>query len=456
MQRRDALFGLAVISIPGLLAACGGGAVPPTPSGTSDPEITQFSSDKASYFIGEPATFSAAFTKGSATLLPYGTAIQNNVPVTLPRLTSSTVTLQVQSGATVTRALQLQLKYRDQWQLIDMGTGRSMHVTALSGNTLYVLGGSNLDGIFPDTVLLFDALTERFSAGGKLLSGRTGHTATMLKNGTGILVTGGLRSNSGTPIAEYYDCVAAKSRATAGQPRANRIDHSATLLADGKVLLVGGQASGETFASNSADLYDPATDLYTRLPSGLKFGRASHHATLLKDGKVLISGGGRNPNEVLPFELYDPGSQTFSTLQMPGDTIARIENIIVRLDNGDVLMLGGVDFSGTRPANSVVKFTAGTSSTAVAGTLGTQRAAPSGVQLLDGRILVTGGYDDEKLQPLASVELYSPQSNNSTAGPAMFSVRMNHTTDLLPTGKAIVIGGDTGGIGVSSTAELYS
>ena len=74
-----------------------------------------------------------------------------------------------------------------------------------------------------------------------------------------------------------------------------RYGHTATLLLDGKVLVAGGIG-----ALTSAELYDPATGIWTTTGS-LNHGRANHTATLLNNGKVLVAGGGP-----LKAEIYDP------------------------------------------------------------------------------------------------------------------------------------------------------
>jgi hypothetical protein len=98
-----------------------------------------------------------------------------------------------------------------------------------------------------------------------------------------------------------------------------RTGQTATLLPNGRVLIVGGaDADDDTLATNvlaSAELYDPATGSFS--PAGsMATGRQYQSATLLPDGRVLIAGGADGLSGTPPLmvttlalasaELYQP------------------------------------------------------------------------------------------------------------------------------------------------------
>jgi hypothetical protein len=115
--------------------------------------------------------------------------------------------------------------------------------------------------------------------------------------------------------------------------------HTATLLADGRVLLTGGiDWAHQHFLLTSAEIYDPATETFHAV-GAMQHGRQDHTATLLPSGRVLMFGGAQTAPCVAA-EVFDPATEQFSNTQF--ETLNRADHQATRLMNGDVLLTGGI------------------------------------------------------------------------------------------------------------------
>jgi hypothetical protein len=280
---------------------------------------------------------------------------------------------------------------------------------------------------------VFDATTNRVVASGELDESRSGHSATLLSNGR-VLILGGY-NGSYLKSAVIFDPRTLRF-ASVGSMNVGRSGHTATLLPDGTVLITGGVGDGWSFLA-SAEVYDPRTGKFTPVKS-MSVERESHTATLLRDGRVLITGGHRDRRENIVVyastEIYDPGARQFSAGPML--TQPRHKHDAVALADGRVLVLGGSDpRDRTRFTSAEVYDPAANRSSAVSRMrIARYKLRDTALRLRDGRILIAGSG--------RFAELFDPRTNAFT--PVAGDIGQDYSfasAVLLDDGRALVLGG---------------
>lgn len=286
----------------------------------------------------------------------------------------------------------------------------------------------------------YDPLTETVTAG---LTGVTvapaGSASVLAHDGT-VLATGGL---SGTTVLNSSRRVSTSVSTSTLQ--AGRYNHTATSLRDGRVMLVGGDAtSGSATQTASIEIGTQTGNFWSWASSGnLATARAAHTATLDRFGRVIVVGGRQTLTFHTPtnsIELIDVATGIVTA--GPSLAVPRYDHRAVTLPDGRILIMGGVSVSGAMISSvEVITPSATGLAVSVAGAMSTARAKHSATVLPDGRVLVTGG-------STVSAEYYTP--TGTTAAPTLATARTGHTAVTLADGSVVIAGGAT-----AAALELY-
>jgi len=300
--------------------------------------------------------------------------------------------------------------------------------TLLPDGKVLLVGGTSAAWVAE----IYDPESGQFTLTDSLRAPHSFHTATLLEDGT-VLIAGGSDPGDIGPIthtvAEIYDPATGSFTLTDSLAE-DRDSHTATLLPSGQVLIVGGSQTttpGVGITLKSCELYDPASASFVSVPD-VPGERAGHTATLLANGLVLVAGGnsGKGP------ELYDPVAQTWSpagNLSLPG----RIAHTATLLPSGHVLLAGGVSLEATR---SVELYDPATNTFSGVDSMLTARQQFTATLLTDGTVLVAGGYDGHANTNLAELFTFTPATHvrrdDEPAMPSGFSLSQNFPNPFNP------------------------
>ncbi len=298
----------------------------------------------------------------------------------------------------------------------------------------------------------------RFVPAGSLSVARVAHTATLLADGR-VLVTGGRTTDGLTTLAtvELFD-PRSKTWKVAAPMSTARSHHTATLLADGRVLVTGGTSAdpdptqARFIALDTAEVFDPVKNAWKPV-APLHDARNGHTATLLDDGTVLVIGGAREQRvHLASVERYDVKANTWTVLAPL--TVPRFMHVALKLSDGSVVVMGGRGAGKVGSLDSVERFDPKAGTWNVAPAMTEPRQRTGAVQLGDG-VVVLGGQTASSSTNLAETwspgaEAWKPLENHLSMALA------SHSATLLGTSDLLVIGGEPPNAVDTTRAQRWS
>lgn len=328
--------------------------------------------------------------------------------------------------------------------------------TLLPTGKILIAGGHDPSRTVYDSAEIYDPDSGKFAATGSMILPRVCHTQTLLSDGR-VLITGGstpvIRGDNSrqhtTKSAEIYDSATGKFIEIASM-KFSRKFHSATLLPDGRVMVAGGWSGNKVEKNfsgvflNSAEIYDPRTGVFS-ICCGLKIPRQRHTATLLDDGRVLITGGtheeGRKTDVLKDAEIYDPEKDSFRPVSPMRD--GRFSHISVSLANGKLLVAGGSADKQWTPIASAEIYDPVTEVFQAVSPMNHARWGGGATLLPDGTVLFSGGVRNEHA---CAAEVYDPKlcTFRPVSSSVSFYYKVGHTSILLRDGNVLIVEGFNG------------
>ncbi len=337
----------------------------------------------------------------------------------------------------------------------DLATIRGTTAAVVLNDGTVLAAGGGVGQIPINTAELFDAGAGQWRPTASMSQARRGHAVAKLPDGR-VLVAGGIAEGTLLASAEIFDPASGRWSATAPMNLA-RLGHSLTTLADGRVLAAGGSSlggaegtgGGQTIRpESSAEIFDAGTGRWTSTSAGMSSARFEHTATLLDDGRVLIVGGQGPPMEgrssaLASTELFDPAVNTFLRSNDMGE--ARTNHAVVKLPDRSVLVMGGSGGpNGDLSLSTAEVFDPARGAWAGVGPLSQARTGHTATLLGDGRVLVAGGESASRgtRRSLDSGEVYSPDGRDWRSAGTMNCPRSEASAVLLSDGSALIVAGD--------------
>ena len=338
----------------------------------------------------------------------------------------------------------------------DMNISRREHTATLLNNGNILIVGGQHGGQITSLVEMFDPKTNRWDAynlqgqwidAGVMHIPRKNHTSTLLPDGS-VLVTGGitrvdeLDERGATQLlaeAERYLVDGIKSWTKAGKMSSMRTGHTASLLTNGKVLIVGGatvnsatdkQDQKELKHLHLTEMYDYKTNTWTESPP-MKVARWEHTSTALPSGDILVVGGENSEGLLSSTELFDVENNEWVVLD--NLSYPRARHVAVLLSSNKVLVAGG-------GSESAEIYDVESKQWTKIGGLSQNLNLSAASALPGGKAIIVGGYGTEGAQ--YQVEIYNPEFDTWNMGPKIPKPRVRASFLELDKNALLLAGGN--------------
>ena len=283
----------------------------------------------------------------------------------------------------------------------------------------------------------------RWTPTADMATARASACSVLLQDGR-VMVAGGTSAAGVVPVVELYNSNGTFVPGPSMQHA--RANASCTLMQDGRVFVAGGNDGTQDLATT--EIFDPVAGAWTA-GANMSVARSGHGALLTPWGAVMIAGGSSNGHLTDSVEMYSTANYfvTAGSLSSPRKDFA-----ITALDKYRILIAGGTD--GTSPVKAVDIFDSRNQTVAPAGAMLAARSQLGAATLLDGTVLLTGGYDPN-WNVLATTEIFDAAKGESVAGPDMTTPRAGHQAFALSGNGAVLLVGGTDGSSILSSSEQY-
>jgi N-acetylneuraminic acid mutarotase len=327
-------------------------------------------------------------------------------------------------------------------------TEKGRHQMALLANGKVIVAGGILRNNLPTSSCEFYTSSTGWQPARSMKTPRYLYTLTPFDNNTKLLATGGMHVQN-EKTAEIYDSATDTWTLIETNMSINRVYHSATLLGNGQILIVGG-FDASLNVSSTTEIYIPSSNSFLNTNDMIS-SRQSATSTLLSDGSTVLVTGGVNDRRNITgtAELYVNGSWIRTTSNM---NKFRAYHAAVLLNDGNVLIAGGGDFSASFAAAEI--YNATTRTFTAVGSMKYPRMDFTLTLLPSGKVLATGGADLKTNTHPPVCELYDPVTRSWSDTHLLNDARASHQSVLL-NDSVLTVGGRNVAVGCIGSSEKY-